>query len=303
MKHWLTYSRAVLAMFFWGITFVWYKIAFESYRPYEIVFMRLLLASLILMIVMLFSKNWQKPQGKDLYHFMLVAFFEPFLYFMGEANGMQYVSSSLGSIIIATIPIFAAVGAWLFLKEKLNAYVFIGIFLSILGVVIMSLGAGEIDATLKGIAFLAIAIVGAVGYGISVRPLTLRYSTLSIVAYQSFFGAVFFLPFFVIKDGSHFAAIEHTTRGLLTVAGMSLFASIGAFALYTDVIRVLGVAKANIFTNLIPVFTVVLAFFILGDAIGIRVILGLGLVLLGLILSQKKSRNVQKEENLEQENL
>lgn len=67
---------------------------------------------------------------------------------------------------------------------------------------------------------------------------------------------------------------------------MSLFATIGAFALFTDVIRSLGVAKSNIFTNLIPVFTVVLAFIILGDPISLRTIVGLSLTLLGLVLSQ-----------------
>ncbi|MDD4232680.1 MAG: EamA family transporter, partial [Candidatus Cloacimonetes bacterium] len=56
--------------------------------------------------------------------------------------------------------------------------------------------------------------------------------------------------------------------------------------LFTDVIRSLGVAKSNVFTNLIPVFTVVLAFIILGDSIGIRTILGLGLTLVGLFVSQ-----------------
>ena len=45
MKLWITYLRAIGAMFFWAITFVWYKIAFETYRPYEVVFLRLILAS------------------------------------------------------------------------------------------------------------------------------------------------------------------------------------------------------------------------------------------------------------------
>jgi len=46
MKLWVTYLRAIGAMFFWAITFVWYKIAYETYRPYEVVFFRLLLATI-----------------------------------------------------------------------------------------------------------------------------------------------------------------------------------------------------------------------------------------------------------------
>lgn len=286
MKDKLTYLRAVLSMLFWAITFVWYKIAYESYRPYEVVFLRLILGAFLLFAIMLLTRHRDFPSFKDIPHFMLVAFFEPFLYFMGEANGMIYVSPSLGSMIIATIPIFAALGAWAILRERLGLSIIYGLILSTLGVAIISLGSGELKATFTGILFLAIAIVGAVGYSVSVRPLTLRYSTLSIVAFQTLFGAIYFLPIFLWRDSGHFFTMQHSLKGLSTIVAMCLFATIGAFMLYTDVIRRFGVAKANIFTNLIPVFTVILAYFILGESIGWRSILGLSLTLGGLVLSQ-----------------
>ncbi|MDD4231345.1 MAG: DMT family transporter, partial [Candidatus Cloacimonetes bacterium] len=272
MKLWITYLRAIGAMFCWAITFVWYKIAYETYMPYEVIFLRLFLASILLFGVMVISKHWQKMHREDIWRMMIVAFFEPFLYFNGEANGMMYVSSSMGSIIIATIPIFAAIGAWLLLRERLSVYVILGVIISCLGVAIMSFGGGELRATITGLMFLVLAIFGAVGYGLMVRPLTLKYSTLTIVAYQTMFGAVYFLPMFLILEGRHFFTVTHSLRGISTIVAMSLFATIGAFVLFTDVIRSLGVAKSNVFTNLIPVFTVVLAFIILGDSIGIRTI-------------------------------
>jgi len=295
MKLWVTYLRAIGAMFFWAITFVWYKIAYETYRPYEVIFFRLLLASIILFGIMAIGRKWQKIERGDLWRLMIVAFFEPFLYFNGEGNAMQYVSSSFASIVIATIPIFAALGAWLLLKERLSIWVIMGVIVSCMGVVIMSFGSGELRATMIGMMFLGLAIFGAVGYGLMVRPLTLKYSTLTIVAYQSIFGAIYFLPMFLIVDGSHFMSVEHSLRGIYTIVAMSLCATIGAFVLFTDVIRSLGVAKSNIFTNLIPVFTVVLAFFILGDAIGIRTIIGLLLTLIGLLLSQYADLKKLKE--------
>nr|MDK2851144.1 hypothetical protein [Candidatus Cloacimonadota bacterium] len=286
MKLWVTYLRAIGAMFCWAITFVWYKIAYETYRPYEVVFLRLLLASIILFAFMAIAKKWQKIERNDLWRLMIVAFFEPFLYFNGEGNAMQYVSSSFASIVIATIPIFAALGAWLLLKERLSVWVILGVIVSCMGVVIMSIGSGEFKATMIGVMFLALAIFGSVGYGLMVRPLTLKYSTLTIVAYQSLFGAIYFLPMFLIVDGRHFMTVEHSLRGIYTIMAMSIFATIGAFVLFTDVIRTLGVAKSNIFSNLIPVFTVALAFWILGDAIDSRTIIGLTLTLVGLLLSQ-----------------
>jgi drug/metabolite transporter (DMT)-like permease len=286
MKALLPYIKAILAMMCWSVTFVWIKVALQTYRPYEITFLRLVLASALLFLVMWIGKKSEKIKKKDYLHLLLVSFCEPFMYFVGEANGMQYVSPTLGSLVISTIPIFAAVGAWIILRERISALLLIGLLVSCSGVAVMSLGSGDLSANAKGILFLLIAVFAGCFYGITVRNLTLRYSALTIVAWQSLFGMLYFLPLFIIQDGKHFLAVQHSAEGLVTIAAMSLFASVGAFMLFTGVIRDLGVAKSNVFTNLIPVFTVALAYLILGDTLNLVETIGLALALIGLLLSQ-----------------
>lgn len=286
MKALLPYLKAIVAMMCWSVTFVWIKVALQTYRPYEITFLRLVLASALLFLVMWIGKKSEKIKKKDYLHLLLVSFCEPFMYFVGEANGMQYVSPTLGSLVISTIPIFAAVGAWIILRERISALLLIGLLISCSGVAVMSLGSGDLSANAKGILFLLIAVFAGCFYGITVRNLTLRYSALTIVAWQSLFGMLYFLPLFIIQDGKHFISVHHSAEGLITIAAMSLFASVGAFMLFTGVIRDLGVAKSNVFTNLIPVFTVALAYLILGDTLNLLETIGLALALIGLLLSQ-----------------
>lgn len=288
MKALIPYVKAILAMMCWSVTFVWIKVALQTYRPYEITLLRLVLASALLFLVIWIGKKSEKISKKDYLHLMLVSFCEPFMYFVGEANGMQYVSSTLGSLVISTIPIFAAVGAWIILRERISALLLIGLLVSCTGVAVMSLGSGDLSANTKGILFLLIAVLAGCFYGITVRSLTLRYSALTIVAWQSLFGMLYFLPLFIIQDGKHFLAVQHSAEGLVTIAAMSLFASVGAFMLFTGVIRDLGVAKSNVFTNLIPVFTVILAYLILGNTLNVIETIGLALALIGLLLSQYK---------------
>lgn len=280
--------KAVLAMTFWALTFVWIKIAFQWYRPVEIVLLRLVLASFLLFLTSLIMKHREVPARKDVLHFMLVAFFEPFCYFMGEANGMQFVSPTLGSLIISTIPLVTVLGAGIFLKEKVSFWLFLGLIISFIGVAALAAESDEIWATAKGIALLLVAVIGGMFYGITVRSLTLKYQALTIVSWQSFFGVIYFLPFFLINDAGHFFAMQHSIKGLMTISMMSIFASVGAFLLYTGVIRELGVIRSNLFTNLIPVFTAILAFVILGDTPNARSFIGISLVILGLIISQSK---------------
>ena len=282
----VNYAKAILAMLFWALTFVWVKIALRNYHPIEIVTLRLVLATALMFMAILVLRHRERPARQDLPRFMLVAFCEPFCYFLGEANGMQYVSSTLGSLIISTIPLVTAIGAWLFLKEKVTVLLFVGLFVSFAGVALLTLESTELWATMKGVLLMLLAVFGGMFYGLTVRSLTQKYDPITIVTWQSLFGLLYFLPLFFILDGSHFCTMQHSGMGLLTIAGMSVFASVGAFLLYTGVIRDLGIIRSNLFTNLIPVLTVISALLILGDKPTLRGFLGIGLVIAGLVISQ-----------------
>jgi drug/metabolite transporter (DMT)-like permease len=65
-----------------------------------------------------------------------------------------------------------------------------------------------------------------------------------------------------------------------------VFASSGAFVLFAYSVRHLGISRANIFSNLIPVFTAIFAFFIVGDRLTFLNAAGMAVVIAGLFLSQ-----------------
>ncbi|HOZ00530.1 MAG TPA: DMT family transporter [Candidatus Syntrophosphaera sp.] len=303
MRKWTIYLAAICAMLFWALTFVWIKIALITYRPYEIVFLRLLLASALLTGVILLFRKRERIERRDLLYLMLVAFFEPFLYFLGEANGMRHVSSTLGSLIISTIPLVTALGAWLVLKEKITPFLGLGLLVSFSGVALLSMAEPDLSGTLKGILLMLLAVFSGMCYGVSVRRMTLKYSSLTIVACQNLFGMIYMLPLVIFYDWKHFSGVRHSASGLLTIAAMSLFASVGAFLLYTGVIRELGVIKSNVFTNLIPVFTVFLAYLMLGDALTLNALGGVALTILGLFISQYPDLRRLHKRNLSQKRL
>ncbi len=245
-----------------------------------------LLASVLLFGVTRLFRQSEKVSAKDLRYLMLVAFCEPFMYFIGEANGMQYVSPTLGSLIISTIPLVSALGAWIFLKERIYPLLIVGLLVSFSGVALLSFAEPDLHGTLKGVLLLMVAVFSGMFYGITVRRMTLKYRSLTIVTWQNFFGMLYMLPLFRYFDLGHFLTVRHSAVGLLTIAAMSVFASVGAFLLYTGVIRELGLIRSNVFTNLIPVFTVFLAFFILGERLSLRGAAGVTLTVLGLLISQ-----------------
>jgi drug/metabolite transporter (DMT)-like permease len=282
-----TYGAAILAMIFWAFSFIWFKVANETFNPITIIFMRLLFSVLLLTIYLVLTRNFVKIKRKDLKLFLLLTLFEPFLYFLGESFGLTYVSATVCSVLISTIPVFATLAAWLILKERLKVINYAGIILSFIGVLVFILNKdGSISFNVKGLGFLLLAIFSAVGYSLTLSRLIGTYSPVFLVYVQNVVGVVLFLPLFIISDYSYFINTPFTFIMLRPVIELAVFASCGAFILFAYTVRNLGITKANVFSNCIPVFTAIFSFIILGDKLSVNNITGMVIVIVGLLLSQ-----------------
>ena len=113
MKNFKLYGAIVLSMIFWSVSFIWTRVAIESFPPVTLISLRLLIASVLLYIVSKMAGKFQKIRKHDLKWFVLLAFFEPFMYYIGETYGLTMVESTLASVIVSTIPLFAPVLAYL----------------------------------------------------------------------------------------------------------------------------------------------------------------------------------------------
>ena len=83
-----------------------------------------------------------------------------------------------------------------------------------------------------------------------------------------------------------FMHTRHTLEMVMPVAKLAVFASTFAFLLFVYSIQRIGMARTNVFVNLIPVFTAVLSFIILKERFGALKIVGIAVVVAGLVFSQ-----------------
>jgi drug/metabolite transporter (DMT)-like permease len=287
MNRFRTYGAVVLSMVFWSFSFIWFKNANEYYRPVTIVFIRLLLAVLILGSYLFLTKKFMKISKPDRRLFCMLAIFEPFLYFLGESFGLTYVSSTVGAVIISTIPVIATIGAWLFFKEKLRIINYAGIILSFCGILIFILKTdGSLSYNTKGLLLLSFAVLSAVGYNLTLSRLVEHYSPVSIVFVQNVIGGLLFLPVFLIFDLKTFINAHHSLLSFKAIIELSVFASCAAFILFAYSVRNIGILKANVFSNCIPVFTALFSFFLMGEKLTFQNIAGMTVVIAGLFLSQ-----------------
>ncbi|MCG8702108.1 MAG: DMT family transporter [Bacteroidales bacterium] len=282
----LTYLLLIGAMLFWGLSYIWYKQVLDFIKPITLILSRLVISSVVMAVYLKVFKKIQPITKQNLKYFLLLALFEPFFYFICETYGLLYISSSLASIIISTIPLFTPFSAYIFFKEKLSVNNYFGLFISFVGVLTVILSdMQDYDFSIKGVILVFLAVLSTQGYIVILRKLSNDYSATVIVSYQNMIGAIYFIPLFLIfeKDYFNFQNILLCWKPLL---GMSVLASSLAFMFFTKGVKELGMARANVFSNFIPVFTLIFGVILLGESVSYIKMVGVCITIWGLVMTQ-----------------
>ena len=287
MKKIQVHIIAFISMFFWGMSYVWSKIVFQTYLPLTTIYFRLLISFVVLYVFGYASGQLKPIQKRDRLLFLGSAFLNPFLYFVGENYGLSLVSASLSAIIVATIPLFAPFAGWYFFRERLSPLNVTGLLISFAGLLLIIVNKDfQLNANPWGVLLLFLAVFSAVFYVVALKQLTERYNPVTIITWQNMIGSLYFLPFFLFIDGPTFITIKPGILPLVSLFMLGIFASSVAYVLYTLVVKYLGVIKSSLYTNLIPVFTIIFSFYLLGESFTLRKIAGMVIVIAGVVLSE-----------------
>ena len=113
------FTAIFLAIFFWGFSFIWTnQILLEDIPVFTFIFFRMFIAGALLFVFSKVTGKLQKIEKGDYKLLFLMAFFEPFIYFIGETFGLKATNSpTLSALIIALIPIFAMLSGVIIYKE------------------------------------------------------------------------------------------------------------------------------------------------------------------------------------------
>ena len=280
-------------MLFWGFSFIWSSLLLKSYQPVTLIFFRLIISSVFLFAVLFFLGIHEKVEQKDYKLIFLSALFNPFLYFLGENYGLKFSSPTIAAVIIATIPVFSPLIGYLSFTEKLAPVNFIGIGVSFAGVILMLITPSlSLTADPKGIVFLFCAVFAALLYTVTLRKLTMKYSAIVLVARQNLIGIFLFLPFFVLFEAKSAFMVPLTREIVTSILLLSILASSVSFVFFAHSVKLLGISKSNIFSNLIPVFTAIFSYLLLSEIFTAQKIIGILLVIGGVYLSELSKKRI-----------
>ena len=286
----LIYIASTFAITLWGMSYIWTdQLIAQNIPIFYFVFVRILMAGVVLFLFNTAYARIKRIQRQDLPKFLLLAFFEPFIYFICETYGLKLTGSpTLSAMVIATIPIFSIGAGIIFFREKINLVNIGGILLTLVGIVMVAMAHGTLGENfIWGVVLLLLAVISEVGHASITKSLSGNYSSQIIVMYQFLIGAVYLFPLFLWKGLDGFdMEIYFDGDVWYPIICLAILCSSLAFSLWVSTIKNLGVAKSSIFSALIPVAAAIIAWILGHEMLNQRQWIGIALSTVGVVLSQ-----------------
>jgi drug/metabolite transporter (DMT)-like permease len=192
------------------------------------------------------------------------------------------LNASISSILNATTPLFTAVVATLWLKERLTRLQVLGLALGMAGVVIL-VGWSPLPMTPIVIWSAVLALTGAFFYGLTAvyaRRTFVNSPPIKTTTGQLVSSSLIFLPVTIAS----FPEQAPPAGALFAVAALAVVCTAYAYFLYFQLITSAGATRASMVTFLIPVFSLIWGNILLKEPINSGLLIGLGAILLSLWL-------------------
>lgn len=282
------YLKLSISAVIWGISFIATKVAVAEAPPAVIIWLRFTMGLVILFFYLLLRRELTLPPVKELFYLALLGFIGISLHHWLQSTGLVTAKASTTSWLIATTPIFMALLAWMFLREKITLTALCGILLATMGVLLV-VSNGDITTVLNGefgsignLLVLLSAFNWAV-FSVLSRPALEKYSALFVLFYATLFGILFSSIHFVSISGWMYIN-KLSSAGWLAVAFLGIASSFLAYTYWYDGLQIIGATQSGVFIYMEPLVSLVVAAIVLNEAVTPAALLGGSLILLGVWL-------------------
>ena len=280
-----------LASLFWGFNAIASRLAIDEISPMSLVSGRWLGVLIILSIICRHQLSLGFQVFKSNYKWMIVMGLCGFTTF----NSLYYISAhytvaiNLG-IVQSTTPAFIMIIAMFWLKTRINLKQVTGLLITFIGVSIV-ISNGNLASLLRlklnnGDLLLIVACIFYAIYavGLRKRPEINDVLLMTFFSYVAFIGS---LPGLIIEI-NQYSFFFPTFKGLMILSVIIIFPSLLAQILFMKGVKIVGPALSGLYTNLVPIFTSVLAIIVLDEVFHIYHLISLIIIFLGIYIFDRK---------------
>lgn len=263
-----TRTKALIAVILgnsiFGFSFLFSKIALELTIPSVMLAVRFTVAFLALNLVVLFGKLIGKLKfslrGKPLKYVLLLALFQPGIYFVAESYGIKLTSSAFAGTIIAVIPIAGILCDVFLMHAKVGKKQIFCSLGSVLGVIITTLGAQDMKSSVLGVLLLLISVTAGALFYVFSKKSGEHFNALERTYMMFAMGTVLYVTFALIECRGSYTELIISALSTPAFWGcivyLSIVSSVMAFLLLNYGSSYVSVSEASIFANLATVISI-----------------------------------------------
>lgn len=282
---------AVFVVIAWASAFPAIKVSLTEYSPVQLSCLRYLVASCAL-VFLTWGRISRLPSMQDALRFMLCGILGISVYNVAVAYGETRVPAGVASLLVSMAPLFAAALAHFLLKDSLGRYGWLGLSVSLSGVLVISIGQGfAAKFDLGAAAMLAAAIVQGVAIVLQ-KPLFSKYSAIEVTAYTVWAASLSMLG--VLPSVAQTALIARLETTLAVVYLGVVPAALGILA-WSYILARVPAAKAASLLYVVPVASLVVSWLWLSEVPSFLAIIGGGLSLAGVALASRRSASARQQ--------
>jgi len=278
---------ALATAFLWASAFPAVKYLLDYYSAESIMLLRFLVASLTLIMIAAVKKI-KLPEKKDLPLFALGGFVGIFLYAWLFITGTDAVPAGVSSFLIASAPVFTALLSISILKEKVKLFSWIGMAVSLCGLLMITASQMHGFVMNMGVVLLVGASIATSVYTIVQRRLTKKYTPLAATVYTVCFGTLFM---FVFLPGllREMPGVPLTVN--LIPVYLGAFPAAIAYLLWSYALsKAKSTAHVTMSLYLIPFLATLFAFLWLNERIALSAFIGGIVIILGMFIANRWGR-------------
>ncbi len=283
----------VLLGIIWGSSFLNIKIATYSYEPFTLALVRVIFASVPLLLLCKIKKIKIEAFTKYWKLYALIGLCNIAIPFVLIAVGTAKINSYLAAILMSTTPLSGSILAHFFIKdEKLTVPKSLGVLIGFSGIVLLFFDKVIINS--ENYMYALITIIGSTFYCIGgLLTLKLRNkSNENVTTSTTMWSVVFLLPFSLIFETPWNS--NPSLASTLSLMYLGVIATGLAWLIRFRILTVNGLVFQTQVAYLIPIFGIFFGYFLMNEIITWRVLLSLAIILVGIYIFKKNNKGKER---------
>jgi drug/metabolite transporter (DMT)-like permease len=283
------YWKPLVAVIFWGVSFIATKHALEEIKPLAIILLRQILGIGLLSIIAIHQKKSFAINIKDHKWIFLLSGIAS-LHLWIQVTGLQYTSASNTGWIIGITPVFMVLLALIFFKESISPLQISGIAISFLGLLLLvskgDLSSIDLISNRGDFLVLLSSFTWAV-YSLVGKKITINYPPLMTILFLFVMMSLYLVPFTITGENIS-SVISLSLTGWISILFLGIFCSGIAYVLWAQSLSQMQATKVGTFLYIEPFVTVFAAWILLNEQISFLTFVSGLIIIGGVILVNRK---------------